>query len=405
MSKRIAAAVFFAVLLSALPALAENLNVHYTNNTPFELIEIRANLETTQGLRDTRSRVYLVSGDSYRIGVNGAIKPLSMKMEFAAGRLEFDDLSGLDLSENMRVDVVYDDKGARLEQSVDGASHTAPGKVVWFLSEENRSAAVPKEKIIAAKSQDDVRRLFAGTASAEEAATGGGEPKNFDVEAGPIWSNDHAQKRCPELLAEWNRNRKPGEPEARWTGQWVTTRENEMSVCGFATGPSGPAVPAAGALYEEQDGDILYFPVTWVGTTGVGRSQSMGDSGLGVALRLEMDSSVVLKAVFDDLDKQGLRPWSAEVDMQTMSKDKDLFYGDSKKKASEDLYGLFVEILSARESRELRQGQCVLVGESAFQEAAAGKEVDSAPGVVLMVSPGTVEAFFLPDCSSFLQRP
>ena len=320
MSKRIAAAVFFAALLFALPALAENLSIIYTNNTPFELIEINAKLETTHAPRDTRSRVNLVSGSSYRIGVNGAIKPLSIKVEFAAGRLEFDDLSSLAMSENMQIDVVYDDKGARLEQSADGASHTAQGKVIWFLSAENRSAAVPKDIIIAAKSQDDVRRLFAKAAPAAAAPSGSEEPKNFDVEAGPIWNNDHALERCPELLAEWNRNRKPGEPEARWTGQWVTTREGEMSVCGFATGPSGSAAGSsgAGALYEDQDGDILYFPVTWAGTAGVGRSQSMGGEGLGIALRLEADNTV-LKAVIGDLTKQGLRPWHAEVRMPTMS--------------------------------------------------------------------------------------
>ena len=404
MSKRIAAAVFFAALLFALPALAEHLSINYTNNTPFELIEINAKLETTHAPRDTRSRVNLVSGSSYRIGVTGAIKPLSIKVEFAAGRLEFNDLSGLALSENMLLDVVYDDKGARLEQSANGASHTAQGKVVWFLSAENRSAAVPKDTILAAKSQDDVRRLFAKAAPEAAAPSGSEEPKNFDVEAGPIWNNNHAQERCPELLAEWNRNRKPGEPEARWTGQWATTREGEMSVCGFATGSSGAAASAAGALYEDQDGETLYFPVTWAGTAGVGLSQAMGGAGLGIALRLEADNTV-LKAVFDDLVKQGLRPWRAEVSMQTMSDDKELFYGDSKKDAATDMAGLFAEIAPVRESKELRQTQCVLVGEAAFKEAAAGKEVDSAPGVMLMVGPGTVEAFFLPDCSSFLERP
>lgn len=404
MSKRIAAATFFAALLFALPALAEHLSIVYTNDTPFELIEINAKLETTHEPRDTRSRVNLVSGNDYRIGVSGAIKPLAITIDFAAGRLEFDDLSGLVVKEIMLLNVIYDDKGARLVQSVDGASHTAQGKVIWFLSAENRSAAVAKEKIITAKSQDDVRRLVREAAPAGGAPAGGEEPKNFDVEAGPIWSNDHAQKRCPELLAEWNRNRKPGEPEARWTGQWVTTREGEMSVCGFATGPSGSAASAAGALYEDRDGDILYFPVTWAGTAGVGRSQTMGDSGVGVALRLEADNTV-LKAVFDDLAKQGLRPWRAEVGMRTMSEDKELFYGDSKKDAAADMAGLLAEIAVARESGELRQAQCALADETAFTTAAAGKEPDSAPGVMLLVGPGTVEAFFLPDCSSLLQRP
>ena len=52
---------------------------------------------------------------------------------------------------------------------------------------------------------------------------------SFDVEAGPIWDNDHAQRRCPEVLAAWM-EANPGE-EAEWTGNWSTTVEGKMSVC------------------------------------------------------------------------------------------------------------------------------------------------------------------------------
>ncbi len=55
--------------------------------------------------------------------------------------------------------------------------------------------------------------------------------ESCDVEAGPIWDNDDAQKRCPEVLAAWM-EANPGK-EAEWTGNWATTVEGEMSVCGL----------------------------------------------------------------------------------------------------------------------------------------------------------------------------
>lgn len=50
-----------------------------------------------------------------------------------------------------------------------------------------------------------------------------------DVEAGPIWNNDHAKQRCPEVLADFL-EANPG-TQAKWTGHWKTTVEGQMSVC------------------------------------------------------------------------------------------------------------------------------------------------------------------------------
>lgn len=55
------------------------------------------------------------------------------------------------------------------------------------------------------------------------------EEKAFDVEAGPIWSNEHAKTRCPEVADEWAKTH-PGW-QAEWTGSWTTTVWGEMSVC------------------------------------------------------------------------------------------------------------------------------------------------------------------------------
>ncbi len=79
--------------------------------------------------------------------------------------------------------------------------------------------------------------LCAVTADAEgirtQAKPSGLGPEQIavDVEAGPIWDNDHAKQRCPEVLEGFLKSN-PG-CQAEWTGHWVTTVWGEMSVCNF----------------------------------------------------------------------------------------------------------------------------------------------------------------------------
>lgn len=389
------ATVLFVALFSASPAPAANLSIEYENRTPFELIEIKSDLETSREERKTGSRVCLINGGTYRIGVNGAIKPLRIRAEFAEGRLEFNDLSGLEMRENMKLAIVYDDKGARLEQEGPDGPREVEGTVTWVVTPENRGSAVTRETVVAAGNLDEVRALL-GKAGA---ATGGGEErKTFDVEAGPIWNNDHARERCPEVLAEWNNAQPEGAPKATWTGNWVTTVSGEMSVCNFAVG-SAPSDPSR---IMEDDG-LLYFPVTWVGKTGTGIAQSMGGHGDGVAvvLRLAADDKT-LEAAFADLAQQGLRPWAAELEMRTMEDSREMRYAESGKDAAADRADLLAAILAARESNSLRDTQCLLITEAAFAEGKAGKDISPAPGMVLRVGPGTLEAIFVPDCSTIM---
>jgi len=42
------------------------------------------------------------------------------------------------------------------------------------------------------------------------------------VEAGPIWNQADADKKCPEIARKNN---------ATWTGEWWTTVQGQMSVC------------------------------------------------------------------------------------------------------------------------------------------------------------------------------
>lgn len=44
-----------------------------------------------------------------------------------------------------------------------------------------------------------------------------------DIEAGPIWDNEDAQRKCPQTC---------GSKDGKWNGQWRTTEWGKMSVCG-----------------------------------------------------------------------------------------------------------------------------------------------------------------------------
>ena len=52
-------------------------------------------------------------------------------------------------------------------------------------------------------------------------ARGGGNRDGW-VEAGPIWNQVDADRKCPQLAKSAG---------GKWTGQWKTTRPGQMSVC------------------------------------------------------------------------------------------------------------------------------------------------------------------------------
>ncbi|MBO4334385.1 MAG: mannan-binding lectin, partial [Desulfovibrio sp.] len=57
------------------------------------------------------------------------------------------------------------------------------------------------------------------------------EENFFELDAGPIWNNDHAKTRCPEVLNSWLKEN-PAK-KAEWPGDWTTTVEGQNSVCRF----------------------------------------------------------------------------------------------------------------------------------------------------------------------------
>ncbi|MCB9638929.1 MAG: mannan-binding lectin [Myxococcales bacterium] len=50
-----------------------------------------------------------------------------------------------------------------------------------------------------------------------------GEAQARDFNAGPIWSNSDAKRKCPRVCAAHR---------YKWNGQWRTTIRGKMSVCG-----------------------------------------------------------------------------------------------------------------------------------------------------------------------------
>lgn len=52
---------------------------------------------------------------------------------------------------------------------------------------------------------------------------GGSSSVTIDVLAGPLWNNDDAKAKCPYVCASYG---------GTWNGQWKTVVEGQMSVCG-----------------------------------------------------------------------------------------------------------------------------------------------------------------------------
>ena len=133
-----------------------------------------------------KTRVCLGNGQSYRIGVSGAIEPMRISLDVPSGRWDFSDLSDLDMREPMHLDIVHESGRVWLRQMESGEAHPqAEGKVIQYITRTDALNAVKKDAIINARTMVDVRKLV--KEAVEEAAA----PKQkvaVDVEAGPIWS-------------------------------------------------------------------------------------------------------------------------------------------------------------------------------------------------------------------------
>ncbi len=211
----------------------------------------------------------------------------------------------------------------------------------------------PKQLVRFELAEDGTPLLVTGNKSRSDA-----QKESFDAEAGPINSNDHAKKRCPEVLAAWL-EANPG-CEAEWTGNWATTVPGEMSVCnirikkapsktehstGTIRGKASPMVPdgteavefsrvtSAGTIAALRTANIteaphpfqneFFLPVTFAQKTWLARI-SPENSGEYFARSADACPvrSVTLRAVTSEndlkntllaLSSAGYRPWFAYV--------------------------------------------------------------------------------------------
>ena len=174
----------------------------------------------------------------------------------------------------------------------------------------------------------------------------------FDLEAGPIWNNDHAQEVCPSVLAEWLAAN-PGQ-KAAWTGAWATIKDDEMSVCGMqrteeGTASASPALPllinvvgkvtvlakpfspsktdfaaimratgmdeirAMGAQDSPLWRGQLVIPTGFLGKTWAALIEEGGDGKPGASKLRTIIIEDDLKTVLDGLAAMDYRPWFAQV--------------------------------------------------------------------------------------------
>lgn len=71
--------------------------------------------------------------------------------------------------------------------------------------------------------------------------------KSCNIDAGPIWNQQDADKKCPGVCSK---------VDGDWTGQWWTTVPGEMSVCQCSVcEPCKSKNENAGPIWNQQDAD------------------------------------------------------------------------------------------------------------------------------------------------------
>lgn len=368
------------------------------NSLPEEIFSIEFTLVTDHEPRRSSSLVFLQPEATYRLGVQGAREPTRVVVELASKRYVFAPLVDFSNYEQMNLDISHVDGKPRLRQYRDGEIIAeAVGEEYDYLTAQNRPNAVALDDIAEATDMAELRELVEEairTTSEEE-----GELEYRDLEAGPIWNQDHARERCPEVVAMWNET---SERKGRWTGHWTTTVPGEMSVCQCLVGAAG----VDGTLFSENDpdyGPLLWFPVKWERMTGVCRAAEYPDAGkVAFSLRFAMPAGdeEYLETLDQALTELRLdiradyQPLRMEVDKSGDSEEMQFAEtGDDKWDAQEKIVAAIGE---ARENMVFRSASVLLVTEETFAKAAEGAETDPAPAVMVVASPGVLEVTFVP---------
>lgn len=402
--RRFLLAVALAAVCGVLAA-GERCDLHFVNEHAEEIIDIRVKYSTPYGEpRFDRSRVNLSQGEEYRIGVQGTTLPELIIIDLATKSYVFDQLSGLEPANEMRLAIVHEDGKPGMRRL--DAEGRIEGTEKEYLTVANRPNAVDKDILVAATTLDEVGEVI--TQKIEEERENLGELDAFDVEAGPIWNQAHAQERCPEVALEWGEK---NDREARWTGQWTTTVPGEMSVCGCMAGTAD--MEETITIEDEGWGKTAYFPVFWQDWHGIGYVSETGvsDDGLAVGLRFRLreDAVAMLDALFSDLRVDGYRPVrfalkrmeNKEGGREAML-ESEINFG-AEKDDKWDAHDRIMEALSEGYAGDVLEGTLAWVEDDAFEKAREGGEVPGTRGVLCFFTKETFEAFFIPDGMMLLE--
>ena len=384
-------------------------NIIVANGLDADIVDIRFLFPAPYGEPFIASlQDVLIPRDRSRIGTEEVKLPAQAIVDLATERFIFPDLSTLGKPDRvLYLDMILVD-GVPLLQRTDGngglEKGAAKGARQRLLTPENRPNAVDRSLLAKAATLAEVATLVGKTT--EAAREKPGDARHLEIEAGPIWDNDHALARCPEALAEWNAANKG---TARWTGQWATTVPEAMSVCKAVTGPAS----LDETLFKEGAGwgESLSFPVVWKGWAGSARvapeNEDAPEGKIVTLLRLPLpaesgmamlDPRLVgsLGPLLADLLDEGYRPLRLETETDLAEVTTVPFLetaGDAK--AHLEVVRSALTLPDAGVA--LAWAEMVWVRGEAFAALASGKEPSAAPAVRIRLVREVFEALFLPD--------
>lgn len=385
----------------------ERNDIVYENALDETILDVRVKYSTPYDEpRFSHSRIDLPAGGQYRIGVQGAIEPEIIIIGLATKRYVFTDLSGLNPGSYLRIAIDHRD-GKPLIRRTD-AEGEAEGVEVTYLTAENRPNAVDKDFVMQVTTYDELIELI--REQIEESAEAQGKLENFNIEAGPIWNQEDALERCPEVVRNWSEEHGR---EARWTGQWLTTVPGEMSVCGCVAG----AADEEETIFVEDEGwgAITTFPVFWMDWFGVGstREQDMEEDGLPIVLRFRLPGENVaemLNELLEDLRIDGFRPVLFNVKSADLDEDGDpLGMVDESIDFREeeldkwDAHDRIMEALAAAYTKTAMKAKLAWLEDEAFEKAKADGDFPKTRGVACYINNETIEVLFVPDGKIFLE--
>ena len=399
-----AALVALMVVCGVSPA-SERCDIVYVNRFGEEILSIRVKYSTPYDEpRYDSSYVYLAEGQEYRLGIQGVLLPEMIIVDFATKSFVFDDLSGLNPENSMTLAIAHEE-GRPLLRRLDSEG-VAKGEERAYLTVANRPNAVDKDYVMDVTTLGELEELVRD--QMEDAQKKQGELESFDLEAGPIWNQAHAEERCPEVAREWS---EANDREARWTGQWTTTVPGEMSVCGCVAGTADDD----GTVISEDDGwgATAYFPVFWKEWYGIGvlPEPEDRDSAFPIAMRFRLPKegkAEMLDELLADLRVDGFRPGMFTLELSEKDADGDWSAREievdffQEKGDVYDAHDSIMEALTSAYAGKLRKGGLVWVDGEAFEEAKKGGETGAVRGVICAFSQETFQAVFMPDVGFLL---